>query len=122
MKLSEAIERVKLEKPHSFSANHCTVFITEIEAIVQEYLGIPASERIKYDWEKDGNNELIVPAPYDALYVSYLKAKIDYCNEEYQSYANNEAIHKDDMEEFKAWAIREDKIRNKPNVKVKNWW
>ena len=44
MRLSEAIEQVKKEKPHSFSMDHCTVFINEVEASVQEYLGIPADE------------------------------------------------------------------------------
>lgn len=122
MKLSEAIERVKAEKPHSFSEDHCTLFITEVEALVQEYLGIQADKRIEYDWKEDGNKELIVPAPYDALYISFLKAKIDYANEEYESYANNQAIHADDMEEFKAWAVREDKLQNKSNVTIRNWW
>lgn len=122
MKLSEAIEQVRLEKPHSFSPDHCTLFVTEIEAQVQDYLGIPASEWVKYDWKEDGNEELIVPAPYDALYISFLKAKIDYANEEYESYANNQAAHSDDMENFKAWAIRENKLKNKSNTTITNWW
>lgn len=122
MKLSEAIEQVRLEKPHSFSSDHCALFLTEIEAQVQDYLGIPAEEWVKYDWKNDGNKELIVPAPYDALYISFLKAKIDYANEEYESYANNQAIHADDMESFKAWAIRENKLKNKSKAMLVNWW
>ena len=81
MRLSEAIEQVKKEKPHSFSMDHCTVFINEVEASVQEYLGIPADEWKKYDWKEDGNAVLIAPEPYSALYISWLKAKIDYANE-----------------------------------------
>lgn len=122
MKLSEAIEQVRMEKPHSFTDDHCTLFVTEIEAMVQEFLGVPVSERIKYKWEDDGNKELIAPAPYDRLYISWLKAKIDYCNQELESYANNQDQHTADMQEFKAWAIREDKILNKPTAKLRNWW
>ena len=121
MKLSEAIERVKKEKPHSYSDDHCTLFITEVEAIVQDFLRIPVYERIKYEWEKDGNTELIVPAPYDSLYISWLKAKIDYCNEEYESYANNQDHYNADMQAFKAWAIREGEVESTP-VKIRNWW
>jgi len=122
MKLSEVIQQVKTEKPHSFSSDHCTIFINEIEAQVQEYLGIPAEQRKKYDWAADGNTELIVPQPYSNIYISYLKARIDYCNEEYESYANNQAMHSDDMEEFRAWAIREDMVLNKPKAEIMNWW
>ncbi len=122
MRLSEAIEQVKKEKPHSFSMDHCTVFINEAEASVQEYLGIPADEWKKYDWKEDGNAVLVAPEPYSALYVSWLKAKIDYANEEYESYATNQAQFEADFTEFKAWAVREDKIHKELPAKIKNWW
>ena len=121
MKLSEAIERVKKEKPHAYSGDHCTLFITEVEAIIQDFLRVPVNERIKYEWDKDGDTELIAPAPYDNLYISWLKAKIDYCNEEYESYANNQDQYNADLHEFKAWAIREGKVES-PNMKIRNWW
>lgn len=121
MKLSEALERVKLEKPHSYSEDHCTLFITEAEMQVQDFLGYSVGERIKYDWEKDGNVELIAPAPYDRLYISWLKAKIDYCNEEYESYANNQDQFNADMAEFKAWAMRESMVES-PRHRFRNWW
>lgn len=122
MRLSEAIEQVKKEKPHSFSMDHCTVFINEVEASVQEYLGIPADEWKKYDWKEDGNAVLIAPEPYSALYISWLKAKIDYANEEYESYATSQAQFEADFTEFKAWAVREDRIRKELPTKIKNWW
>ena len=123
MKLSEAIERVKIEKPHSFSDDHCTLFITEVEAIIQDYLGIPAEERVKYQFEQDGNKELIAPAPYDKLYISWLKAKIDYSNEEYESYANNQDQFNFDMADFKAWAVRAGMVTsNSSNLRFTNWW
>ena len=122
MRLSEAIEQVKKEKPHSFSMDHCTLFVNEAEAAVQEFLGVPAAERQRYDWNEDGNKELIVPPPYDVMYISYLKAKIDYAMEEYESYATNQAQFEADLAEWKAWAIREGKIHTKFPTKIKNWW
>ena len=122
MKLLSAIERVMLEKPNAFSESQLVVFINECEAMVQEFLGVDFEERIEYDWSYDREEDLIAPSPYDAIYISFLKAKIDYVNEEYESYANNQAMHEDDMEKFKAWAIRENKIKNKSNVKIRNWW
>lgn len=122
MKLSEAIEQVKKEKPHSFGVDHCTVFINEVESAVQEFLGIPETERKKYDYKNDGNVELIVKEPYSILYISFLKAKIDYAMEEYESYANNQAQFGSDFEDFKAWAVREGKIRKPLPKRIKNWW
>lgn len=122
MKLLSAIERVMLEKPNAFSESQLVVFINECEAMVQEFLGVDFEERIEYDWSYDREEDLIAPSPYDAIYISFLKAKIDYVNEEYESYANNQAMHEDDMEKFKAWAIRENKTKNKSNVKIRNWW
>lgn len=122
MKLSEAIEQVKKEKPHSFSMDHCTAFINEVESAVQEFLGIPAEDRKKYDWKEDGSAELVAKEPYSILYISFLKAKIDYAMEEYESYANNQAQFESDFEDFKAWAVREGKIIKPLPTRIKNWW
>ena len=56
------------------------------------------------------------------MYISYLKAKIDYAMEEYESYATNQAQFEADLAEWKAWAIREGKIYTKFPTKIKNWW
>ena len=121
MKLSEAIQRVKTEKPHSFSDDYCTMFINDVEAQIQEYLGYEVDERIKYDWEQDGSRELMAPAPHDRLYISWLKAKIDYANEEYESYANNQEQFNADMAEYKAWAMREGEVES-TSLRFRNWW
>ena len=111
MKVSEAIQQVKMEKPNGYSDTHCTVFLNEIEAIIQEFLGVPRKDWVEYRWEDSQQQDLIVPEPYSQIYISYLKAKIDYAQEEYESYGNNQAIYEDDMKNFKAWAIREGKIQ-----------
>ena len=64
----------------------------------------------------------MAPPPYDVMYISYLKAKIDYAMEEYESYATNQAQFEADLAEWKAWAIREGKIHTKFPTKIKNWW
>lgn len=122
MKLAEVIQEVQQEKPNAFDQDRLTGFINEVEADVQEYLGIDVEDRIEYKWGADGNRELIAPPPYDVLYKSYLKAKIDYANEEYQSYANNQAQFTSDFEEWKAWAIRKAKTSETLPDRIVNWW
>ena len=87
MRLSECIEAVNREKPNGFETEDLTRYVNEIEAVVSEYLEIPKDDRAEYDWKEDGHKTMLVPAPYDVLYLSFLKAKIDYANEEYESYS-----------------------------------
>lgn len=122
MKLAELIQEVMDEKPNSFKAERLTAFVSEVEAEVQEYLGVDDAEKIKYDWKEDGSRELIVTAPYDILYKSYLKARIDYTNEEYQSYTNNQAQFNSDMDEWKAWAMRSGLVKPDEPLYFRNWW
>lgn len=122
MKLSECIEDVKQEKPNSFSDEKLTGYINELEAMVQEYLGTETEDMIVYDWTADGDKELIVPKPYDAMYKPWLKAKIDYSNEEYYSYANNQAQFESDYEEWKAYALSSGMVRSDVPQCITNWW
>ena len=122
MKLVNCIEEVKEEKPNSFGEDKLTRYINELEFMVQEYLGTESEDMISYDWEKDGTVELIVPPPYDSMYKSWLKAKIDYANEEYNGYANNQAQFSSDYEEWQAYALRSNMVKSDMPTGIKNWW
>jgi hypothetical protein len=122
MKLYECIEDVKEEKPNAFSDEKLTKFINELEAMVQEYLGIEPKNRVEYDFDNDEDRELIVPSPYDSMYKSWLKAKIDYSNEEYYSYANNQAQFESDYEDWQAYAMGSGMVRSDIPQCIKNWW
>lgn len=122
MKLSECITDVRQEKPNSFSEDKLTRYVNELEAIIQDFLGYSSEEIVKYEWEEDGGKELIVAAPHDSMYKSWLKAKIDYSNEEYESYANNQAQFESDYEDWQAYALRSSMVRSDMPTGIKNWW
>ena len=42
-----------------------------------------------YDPETDADTELLVPAPYDEVYVFWLESRIDYSNSEIARYNNS---------------------------------
>lgn len=121
MKLAQVIEQVNEEKPNSFKPEKLTSFINEVEADVQVQLRIPEDERITYDYKEDGNRELLAKPPYDRLYKSYLKAMIDYSNEEYASYENNQAQHVADFREFTDSVVRSGRAQSIP-TRFKNIW
>jgi hypothetical protein len=105
MTINTLLEKVKDEKPNSFGDERLIAFINEIEAEVADQLNMgytPAYENTEADKEE----ELLVPAPYDRLYVSYVKAMIDYANEEYASYENNQMQHVQDFRDFVDWVVR----------------
>lgn len=102
MTIQSLINKVQEEKPNTFQTNKYLEYITEIEADVADQVNMD----IPVYTEDDLDKELIVPAPYDRLYVSYVKAMIDYANEEYASYQLNQMQHVQDFTDFVNWLVR----------------
>ena len=108
MTLRDLINKISEEKPNSFSEAKLISFVNEVEAEVAEELHMDKEDVPVYVYEHDEDLDkvLIVSAPYDRLYISYVKAMIDYTNEEYDSYANNQAQHVQDYRDFVDWVVR----------------
>ncbi len=102
MTVAKLLTKIQDEKPNSFEDDRLIAFITEIEAEVAEQLRVFAPVYSADDTTKT----LLAPAPYDKLYVSYLKSMIDYANEELASYQNNAAQHVQDFRDFTDWVVR----------------
>jgi len=105
MTLRDLLTKISEEKPHSFTDAKLISFVNEIEADVAEQYYIKEVP-VYADNHTDLDRRLLAPSPYDRLYVSYVKAMIDYSNEEYDSYANNQAQHVQDFREFADWVVR----------------
>lgn len=103
MTIQALINKVQEEKPNTFSDEKLLGFINEIEEDVSEELR-EEDEFVPYEAVDD--TELKAPAPYDRLYVSYLKSQIDYANEEYPSYQLNAEQHVQDFGDFADWVVR----------------
>jgi len=103
MTIQKLINKVQEEKPNTFEDEKILSFINEIEADVAEEL---KTEKPNYTIS-DMAVEMLAPAPYDRLYVSYVKAMIDYANEEYPSYQLNAEQHSVDFRDFADWVVRE---------------
>lgn len=102
MTIKGLIDKVKEEKPNTFTDAKLLSFINEIEMDVAEQLGEDFEP-----YENADNTTLMCPAPYDRLYVSYVKAMVDYSNEEYASYQMNQMQHVQDFTDFINWTVRE---------------
>ncbi len=102
MTIQKLIAKVKEEKPNTFTDAKLLSFVNEIETEVAEQLVEEFEPYTAVD-----TTVLMCPAPYDRLYVSYLKAMIDYANEEYPSYQMNQMQHVQDFTDFINWIVRE---------------
>lgn len=65
-----------------------------------------------------GDGELLLPAPYDRVYVLYLCSQIDYYNNETALYGNDKAVYDEAMREAMAWWRRQHCPDNTGNVQV----
>ena len=117
MTIRALIDKVQTEKPNTFTDEHMLSFVNEIEADVAEELRREEFE--EYTLE-DLNEELMVGRPYDRLYVSYLKAQVDYANEEYPSYQLNADQHNQDFRDFADWVVRTGQAFNWIPTKFRN--
>lgn len=137
MTVRDLLNKINKEKPSSFTEAEIIAFINEIEADVAEQLRTKVMaytfrENSDEDAETESDVpdyiyghddeldvEMLAPAPYDRLYVSYVKAQIDYANEEYDSYENNQAQFITDFHDFVDWVVREGKA--KPSIRQRRF-
>ena len=129
MTLSEVIEEVKEKKPSTFKDEDLLKYLNELEGMIQvEVMGIdpyhikpepifdeegneiPVIQEettepyyIQYTLEKDKNTILLVPSPFESLYMLYLYAQIDFYNKEFTAYNNSLSAFKGKYDDFVAW-------------------
>ena len=94
MTIMEALHRIDTLKPNGYSNPEKIKWLSMLDGIIKTEI---------IDTHEDGNNvvfdgyqddeeitkELLVPAPYDEIYIHWLEARIDYTNGEYDKYENS---------------------------------
>ena len=106
MTIRDLLNKINKEKPNSFTDADLIAFVNEVEPEVAEQLGLTEVPVYEYIHDEDLDVTLLAPLPYDRLYVSYVKAMIDYANEEYASYQLNQEQHTFDFQDFTDWVVR----------------
>lgn len=113
MTIREAINRVDSTYPNQYSDDLKIAWLSDLDYRVFNELFIthegnfyttgapvlPGQIHIEFPYTDD-TTELLVPSPYDALYSSYIKAKIDELNEETTRYANSAAQFNTDWQDY----------------------
>ena len=111
MTIIEAITKIDEFKPNSYSNHHKIEWLADLDGIIKEEIidTHEGGEKItysRYDDNTDTEKELLVPAPYDDIYVKWLEAKIDYANNEYGKYNNSSVAYNNAYSAFERYYNR----------------
>lgn len=107
MTIESLLDRINEEKPNTFTDEKIISFINEVEMWCGTWLNMDKDDIPVYtDSAEDLAKECLIPAPYDCLYLSFLKAKVDYTQEEYPSYQLNMEQFEQDAANALDWIVR----------------
>ena len=93
MKIIEAITRLDALKFNTYTQSDKVDWLSRLDSMVKNQIidtheGAEAVTFTGYDDNTSLDTELLVPAPYDEVYLRWLEAQIDYHNGEYDKYNN----------------------------------
>ncbi len=100
MTILEAINRVDSTKPNSYTQVEKVDWLSTLDGIIKSEI-IDTHEGgedvvfVGYDADTSLDTELLVPAPYDDIYIRWLEARIDYANGEFGKYNNSLTAYND---------------------------
>lgn len=106
MTAGEAINKVDGVKYNSFSEQQKLLWLESLDKMVRETVLVLYKNAPEEHQSFTTSTELYVHSPFDEIYVSWLYAKIDLGNNEYEHYNNDAIIFDSQLSDFKSWMIR----------------
>ena len=92
MKIIEAINRIDSLKHNTYSESDKVEWLSRLDAMVKNHIiDTHEGDEVTFTGYDDGTDlqtELLVPAPYDEVYLRWMEAQIYYHNGEYDNYNN----------------------------------
>ena len=110
MKIIDAINRIDSLKHNTYSQSDKVAWLSEVDCdVAKNVIATHNGEDIDftgYDDSTDTQTELLIPAPYDKVYLLWMEAWIDYYNGEYEKYNNAMAMFNTAYDGFKNYYNR----------------
>ena len=118
MTIMEVIHRINTVKPNSYDQALKIKWLSTLDGIIKKEIidTHEGAENVAYNGYTEETNlmtELIVPAPYDDIYIRYIEMQIDYANGEYGKYNNSRTMFNDAYSAFEKYYNRENKPLNR---------
>ena len=91
MTIIEAINKIDMLKGNTYGQDEKVVWLDRLDRMVKlqildTHQGADGVTFTGYDKDADLNTVLLIPAPYDEVYLRWLEAQIDYHNGEIDKY------------------------------------
>lgn len=112
MTILEAVHKVDTLKPNSYTQPEKIKWLSTLDGIIKSEIidTHEGGENVVfegYDDESDLDTALLVPAPYDDIYIRWLEARIDYANGEYGKYNNSAEAYNTAFEVYSRYYNRQ---------------
>jgi hypothetical protein len=105
MTIIEAINRIDILKPNTYSQQEKVKWLSNLDGIIKGKIidTHEGAEEVSFDGYTDSTpltTELLVPSPYDDIYLKWLETWVDYYNGEYARYNNGVQAYNDAYASF----------------------
>lgn len=102
--MNTVIEYVDRMKPNVYSDDDKYRWINTVEGLVSHEV----HNEPDYSLPDDADAPLLIPAPYDEIYILYVFAMIDFHNSEYNAYNNTVLLFTERLNQYKTWYVQHD--------------
>lgn len=111
MKIREAIDRIDGLKHNTYTMEEKVGWLSKLDGITKVQLidtheGGEETEFEGYTVARDMEKTLLIPAPYDDVYIHWLEAQIDYYNGEIARYNNSIMMYQTAFDAFQRYYNR----------------
>jgi hypothetical protein len=103
--INQIISQVDEIIPNTISAEIKAGWIIEVDSLVNSEIVKGLSYAVP-EFPADGDNDLLVPPPYDKVYGLYVEAQIARYMENYEGYNNNTALYNAAFDSYAAYYRR----------------
>lgn len=119
MTIIDAINRIDSIKPNGFEQIEKIKWLSELDGkvkkeIIDTHEGADDVVFNGYDENTPLETELLIPAPYDPVYLLWLESKIDYANNEYGKYNNSSIMYNNSYSTYQRYYNRTHLPLSKP--------
>ena len=113
MTIEQAIAKIDRLKPNTYTDMDKLEWLNELDGRIKAEIvdtHEDEDEVFYFGYNEDTDPEtttLIVPSPYDDMYIKWLESKIDYANAEYAKYNNSSTAFNNAYQAFERYYNRQ---------------
>lgn len=111
MTIIEAINKVDALKPNTYTQSDKIAWLSTLDGLIKKHIidTHEGGESVVFDGYDENtplDTELLAESPYDSVYLTWLEAKIDYANGEFNKYNNSAVAYNTDYSAYERYYNR----------------